>query len=122
MNKANGICPVFCGGKFDPTKSGHMVLPQLGVLIEFLPGTLILLPPATLVHGNATVQPGETWDSLTFFTAGGLFRWIAYDFQKEKDFQTNNPAGWANELQEQKTRWRRAVNQFSMIHLIDNDR
>ena len=81
-----------------------MALPQLGVLIEFPPGTLILLPSATLVHSNATVQPGETCDSLTFFTAGGLFRWVVYDFQKEKDFQQSDPEGWTKKLRKRKTR------------------
>ena len=122
MNKANGICPVFNVGRFDHTKGGHMAFPQLKIVVQFPSGTFILLPSATMVHGNVCLQEGETRDSITFFTAGGLFRWASYGFQKEADFQKNNPDGWAKEVKERQTRWKDAVNQFSTLESLNSDR
>ncbi|KAI0692084.1 hypothetical protein BC835DRAFT_1278302 [Cytidiella melzeri] len=73
-NKADGICPIFCSGDFDPTKGGHLILRELNLLIEFPPGAFIFIPSAILLHGNVDIAPGEQRESFTQFTAGGLFR------------------------------------------------
>ena len=60
-------------GPFDPTHSGHLVLWDLKIVIEFLPGSTILIPLAMLRHSNVAIQPGEKQFSFTQYTAGGLF-------------------------------------------------
>ncbi|KIP02061.1 hypothetical protein PHLGIDRAFT_52988, partial [Phlebiopsis gigantea 11061_1 CR5-6] len=80
-NKANGICPIWCGGSFDYRKGGHLVLRQLKLVIQFPPGSLICIPSATLRHGNTPIAKGETRVSFTQYAAGGLFRWVQYGFQ-----------------------------------------
>ncbi|KAJ6626308.1 hypothetical protein B0H10DRAFT_2303954 [Mycena sp. CBHHK59/15] len=38
------------------------------------------MPSGCVDHGNTPLQPGETRTSMTQYAAGGLFRWVAYDF------------------------------------------
>ncbi|KAI0795175.1 hypothetical protein BC629DRAFT_1286708, partial [Irpex lacteus] len=83
-NKANGICPIFCTGDFDADVGGHLILRQLKLLVRFPPGSVALIPSATLMHGNVSVQPGERRQSMTQYTAGGLFRWVQYGFRSWK--------------------------------------
>ncbi|KAJ7583710.1 hypothetical protein C8J56DRAFT_893383 [Mycena floridula] len=54
----------------------HFVLWDLGLVIEFPPGSSILLMSATLEHSNTLIQPGETRCSLVQYSATGLFRWV----------------------------------------------
>ena len=77
-NKANGLCPIFALGDYDPTKGGHLVLSDLDLVIEFPPGALIFIPSASLRHGNIRVREGESRASWTQYAAGGLFRWVRY--------------------------------------------
>ncbi|KAI0083267.1 hypothetical protein BDY19DRAFT_900567 [Irpex rosettiformis] len=122
MNKANGICPIFNTGNFDPVKGGHLILQQLGVVVEFPPGTVMLIPSATLVHGNVAIQEHEERESITLYTAGGLFRWAEYGFRTEKDLKAKYPERWAAELKDRKGRWARAVAQYSTPYSLINDR
>lgn len=122
MNKAGGICPIICIGDFDPKKGGHLVLPQLGIVIEFPPGSIILIPSATLVHGNVAIEKHEQRESMTLYTAGGLFRWVKYGFQSEKDFKVKDPEGWAAELKDRAGRWQREISKFSTVDSVAADR
>lgn len=76
LNFAPGWCAVVALGKFDPEKGGHLVLPDLGLAIEFPPSSLIFLPSAILRHCNAAIGEHETRYSFTQYTAGGLMRWV----------------------------------------------
>ena len=122
MNKANGICAIFNTGDFDPVLGGHLVLEQLGIVIEFPPGTVILIPSATLVHGNVAIGEHESRESVTLYTAGGLFRWVEYGFMTEKDLKEKHPEKWAAELRGRKGRWKRALDQFSTPYSLVDDR
>lgn len=83
-NVAHGYCAVTSGGDYDPTKGGHLVLHDLGLIIEFPPGSTILLPSSTLRHSNTPIQSGETRFSMTQYCAGGLLRWVNYGFRSKK--------------------------------------
>jgi hypothetical protein len=78
-NRAGGMCAIQSLGRFDHTKGGHLVIPDLKLLIEFPPGALILMPSSILRHGNTALSPGERRMSMTQYMAGGLHRW--YDYQ-----------------------------------------
>jgi hypothetical protein len=56
-----GLCGVMSAGLFDPTKGGHIVVQQPKLVIEFPPGSTVLLPSSTLklTHSNITIQPDE---------------------------------------------------------------
>ena len=59
-----------------------MILWDLGLVIEFPPGSTIFIPSAALEHSNASIQEHERRYSFTQFTSGGIFRWVDYGFQK----------------------------------------
>ena len=81
-----GWCSVTALGEFDPTKGGHLVLWDLKLVIEFPPGSTILLPSAAIAHSNTTIGRGETRCSFTQFSAGGLFRWTSHGNQLDADY------------------------------------
>lgn len=59
---------------------------ELGLIIEFPPGSTIFLPSAAIAHSNTPVAAHETRTSFAQFTAGGLFRWAAHGFQSDEEF------------------------------------
>ena len=81
-----GWCGVTALGNYNYKLGGHMVLWDLGLVIEFPPGSTIFLPSASLEHSNATIQKDERRYSFTQFTSGGTFRWVDYGFQKADDY------------------------------------
>ncbi|KAK7022807.1 hypothetical protein VNI00_016934 [Paramarasmius palmivorus] len=89
-NRADGFCAVTalsptCGG-YDYTKGGHLILWDLGLVIEFPPGTTILLLSAILRHSNVAIAPDERRFSFTQYTPGSLFRWVERGYRTEKAF------------------------------------
>lgn len=120
-NKANGLCPIFCSGTFDPTTGGHLVLPQLKLLVQFPPGCLALIPSATLIHGNVPIHAGEQRESFTQYAAGGLFRWVEYGFRSWSMLQ-EDPEMFAQELKRRETRWTDSLERFSRVDTLHNDR
>lgn len=121
-NKANGLCAITSLGQFNPKRGGHLVLGQLRLVIEFPPGSTILIPSATVLHGNTPIQEGETRMSVTQYAAGGLFRWVRYGFQSERNLQKTHP-DLASELKDMKhTAWKAALNSYSTISSLRRDR
>ncbi|KAF8414353.1 hypothetical protein L210DRAFT_3659486 [Boletus edulis BED1] len=114
-----GLCAIFACGSYDPTLGGHLILFDLNIVIEFPPGSTILIPSGTLRHGNVAVRPEETRQSFTQFCPGGLFRWVAYGFK---------PASKVKEavLQQfrdhHKERCHRALGLFSKVNELWEDR
>jgi hypothetical protein len=58
-NFASGMCSITALGDFNPTNGGHLVLFDLGLIIQFPPGATILIPSAILRHGNIPIAPLE---------------------------------------------------------------
>lgn len=100
-NAAGGWCAITSAGTYDPKKGGHLVLWDLGLVVEFPPGSTILIPSALVYHSNVPVQEGEERFSFTQYTAGGLFRWVEYGYQKMKDWYPN---ATREELEEKKVK------------------
>lgn len=107
-----GVCTVTSLGRFNPKTGGHLVLWELGIAVEFPPGSTILLPSATISHSNTPVAHGEVRASFTQYASGGLFRWVDYGFQTEKDLKKDRVA-YRNMLQAQPDRWRLGVSLYS---------
>jgi hypothetical protein len=76
-----GYCAITALGQFDPTKGGHLVLWECKLVIEFPPGSTILIPSAIITHSNVAIQAGEKRYSVTQYAAGALFRWVDNGFQ-----------------------------------------
>lgn len=117
-NKANGMCPIFSLGNFDPTRGGHLVLPDLKLIIEFPPGSLIFIPSATLRHGNIRIRPGESRTSWTQYAAGGLFRWMRYGRCGWEDVKKSNKALADEEIAARHDAWKEALEYFPTIDSI----
>ncbi|KAF9018851.1 hypothetical protein BDZ89DRAFT_959757, partial [Hymenopellis radicata] len=89
LNLILGVCAITCGGDFDYTKGGHLILWDLKLVVQFPPGSTILIPSAILEHSNVPIADGETRWSFTQFTVAGLFRWVDNGFQSDKDVQAS---------------------------------
>ncbi|KAG6904899.1 hypothetical protein DXG01_006393, partial [Tephrocybe rancida] len=81
-----GWCSITALGSFDPTRGGHLILWDLGLVVEFPPGLTILIPSAAIKHLNIAIRKGEKWCSITQYTAGALFRWADHGMKTEEDF------------------------------------
>ena len=101
-----GMCAVTALGNFDPKKGGHLILWECGLIIEFLPGSTILLPSATISHSNVVVDHSERRYSFMQYTAGGLFRWVENGFQKSTEFRASlSPDEIAKQDEKDAKRW-----------------
>ncbi|KAF7300393.1 hypothetical protein HMN09_00922800 [Mycena chlorophos] len=115
LNLPFGWCAIISLGKFDATKGGHLVLWDLKLLIEFPPGSLILIPSATLAHSNVPIESHEHRASFTQFTAGGLFRFVDNDFRTDETFAEEDPAGFEAMLAGRGARWEMGLNLWSTV-------
>ena len=82
---------------------------DLKMIIEFPPGSTVLIPSAVVSHSNTEVRAHETRYSITQYTAGGLFRWVACGGRSLKDFSAAGER-FAFDADE---RWRRGVELLS---------
>ncbi|SJL16271.1 uncharacterized protein ARMOST_19791 [Armillaria ostoyae] len=111
-----GWCTITALGKFDYRRGGHLVLWDLKLVIEFPPGSTILIPSAILRHSNMRIGKGERRYSFTQYSSGGLFRWVDYGFQTAEEYWTGlTEDQLATALEEREQRWRTGVNMFSTI-------
>lgn len=83
-NLAYGWCAITALGDYDHKKGGHLVLWDLKLVIEFPPGSTIIIPSCAITHSNVRIQAGEHRYSFTQYTAGGLFRWIDNGFKPKE--------------------------------------
>ncbi|EPS92549.1 hypothetical protein FOMPIDRAFT_1137633, partial [Fomitopsis schrenkii] len=117
-----GWCAVVAFGDFDYTAGGHLILWSLGLVVQFPPGAVILLPSAIVEHGNVPVRDGETRMSFTQYAAGGLFRWVHYGCQTERAVQLNQPETYQRIMDEAPSRWSRLMGLFSHLSELPHDR
>ncbi|KAI0043724.1 hypothetical protein FA95DRAFT_1498129 [Auriscalpium vulgare] len=86
-----GWCAITALGNYDPKYGGHLILWELKLVIEFPPGSTILIPSAIITHSNTTIRPGETRRSFTQYCAGGLMRWHANGMRTGAAFHRASP-------------------------------
>jgi len=84
QNFGPGLCVISSFGQYDYKKGGHLILWEMGVVVEFPPYSTILIPSAVIKHGNIAVADGEERMSITQYTAGALVRWAARGFKSVK--------------------------------------
>ncbi|KAJ3570686.1 hypothetical protein NP233_g4244 [Leucocoprinus birnbaumii] len=94
MNLAFGWCAIVALGRFQPHRSGHLVIHNLRLVVQFPPGACILIPSAFLWHSNIPIHRDDERASLTFYAPNGLFRFIDNDFMTEKQLKENNKQLW----------------------------
>jgi hypothetical protein len=84
-----GFCAITAIGDFDPSKGGHCVLWDCKLVIEFPPGSTILILSAVLAHSNVKVAAHETRSSFAQYCAGALFRWVDHNFQAVASYRAS---------------------------------
>ncbi|TFK62172.1 hypothetical protein BDN72DRAFT_777402, partial [Pluteus cervinus] len=122
-NAPNSFCAITALGNFDPSKGGHLILFTLKIVIHFPPGSTILIPSATISHGNTPIQAHEERGSITQYVAGGLLRWVSYGFRSAKDLQSTEEGKRLIQSinGEPGMRWKGLVKQFSKISELGAD-
>ncbi|PPQ97895.1 hypothetical protein CVT26_013069 [Gymnopilus dilepis] len=111
-----GLCAVTALGSFDPRKGGHLVLWECRLVIEFPPGSTILLPSAIIAHSNTPVQKHEKRYSFAQYTAGGLFRWVEHDFKLAADYYASLSAEELDVArQKDAERWQHGLSLFEQV-------
>jgi hypothetical protein len=114
-----GWCAITALGNFDAKLGGHLVLWDLHLVLEFPAGSTILLPSASLRHGNAAIQQGETRYSFTQYTAGGIFRWVEQGFRKTTEWRkTLSEEELLREGERGAERWKMGVGLFSKLESL----
>jgi len=112
-----GWCAITALGRFDPTLGGHLVLWDLKLVIEFPPGSTILIPSGAIRHSNIAIRPDEVRYSFTQYTAGGLFRWVDHGYQTETSYKKGwNKARKQGEEEVNRQRWLQGVSMFSDLN------
>ncbi|PPR04543.1 hypothetical protein CVT26_002510 [Gymnopilus dilepis] len=84
-----GYCAITALGDFDPVKGGHIVLWECKLVVEFPPGSTILIPSSIIHHSNVAVAKDEVRYSATQYAAGGLFRWAEHGFQLTEAYRAS---------------------------------
>ncbi|KAF8057805.1 hypothetical protein FPV67DRAFT_1565958 [Lyophyllum atratum] len=115
-NLPYGWCAITALGSFDPQLGGHIVLWQLGLVVEFPPGSTILIPSAVIEHSNAPVRAHETRYSFTQYSAGGLFRWAEHGMKSDKEFfQGLSEEDFNHAATKSEQRWVHGLSLFSTL-------
>ena len=112
-NLAFGWCAVTAFGRFNAKLGGHLILWDMNLVIEFPPGSTILIPSAVLRHSNVALQPNDVRMSLTQYCAGGLFRWKEQGYQTSKNFEAKDKEGKRLFDQKSGKRWVMGLSLFS---------
>lgn len=112
-------CAVTALGDYDPRRGGHLVVFDLKLVIEFPPGTTILLPSGSLRHGNTRIAPHETRTSFTQYCPGGLLRFSTYGMKNWRDLNDEERACRARQAADG---WAETLGRFSRIESLHADR
>ncbi|KAJ7021148.1 hypothetical protein C8F04DRAFT_973180 [Mycena alexandri] len=78
-----GWCVVTALGWFDYKRGGHLILWDLRLVVEFPPGSSILIPSGLIRHSNVKIGREEKRFSFTQFSGAGLFRWVYNGLQTD---------------------------------------
>lgn len=113
-NLAFGWCSITALGKFDFLLGGQIILWNLGLVINFPPGSTILIPSSVVMHSNTSIKPSEQRYSFTQYAAAGLFRWVSNGFCSDKTFlEKSTPQEIAEWRELRRTRWTEGLDMFS---------
>ncbi|PPQ63302.1 hypothetical protein CVT24_006747 [Panaeolus cyanescens] len=115
VNLAFGWCAITAMGNFDPKKGGHFVLWDLKLIIEFPPGSTILIPSAVFSHSNTSIGTEETRFSITQYTAGALFRWVENGFKTDKELQAQDPAHYSHMSDLKASRFEHGIRMYCTL-------
>ena len=118
-----GWCTITALGDFNASKGGHIILWDLGIIVEFPPGACICLPSALITHSNIPISNNEVRMSFTQYCSGEIFRYIENGFRTDKQMEKDDPAILLFRKEVRKTRIEDGYKMFSrMEDLIKSSR
>ncbi|KAI0062602.1 hypothetical protein BV25DRAFT_1803659, partial [Artomyces pyxidatus] len=120
-NVPYGWCAITALGDFDPKLGGHLYLWELKMVIEFPPGSTILVPSAVITHGNTPIQNGETRQSFTQYCAGSLLRWHTYGLRSARTLAAEDLQLKERLAEAAPHRWRQALELLSKLEELPGD-
>ncbi|KAI9429656.1 hypothetical protein H4582DRAFT_2064922 [Lactarius indigo] len=101
---------------YDSKWGGHLVLWDFKLVIEFPPGSTVLIPSALIKHSNTPVQTGETRFCIVQYAAGGLFRWVENGFRSDEDRRASSSEEQLQAyISEQGARWAKAAGMYTTL-------
>ncbi|KAJ7572889.1 hypothetical protein C8J56DRAFT_1067459 [Mycena floridula] len=114
-NAGQLFCSITAAGDFDHLTGGQFVAHDLKLIILFPSGFTIMLPSASVSHGNTPIAPGETRCSVAQYCAGSLLRWVEYGFRSAKLLASTEQGAADKKLLDGggKERWEWALRLFS---------
>ena len=119
-NLSHGWCSITPFGDFNPTLGGHLVLWDFGLIIEFPPGSTILIPSSFILHSNTPIEPGKIRHSIVQYAAGHLYRWVKNGFLTDKDWKEQATAEQLEQWEKEKdSRWENAVASFTTLEELE---
>ena len=110
-----GWCTITALGEFDASKGGHIILWDLGMIIEFPAGTCVCLPSALVTHSNIPTSDDEVRMSFTQYCSGEIFRYIENGFTTNKNLNKNDLAISLFRKNSRKTRIQEGYAMFSEL-------
>jgi hypothetical protein len=113
-----GWCTITALGDFDASKGGHLILWDLGLILEFPAGACICLPSALITHSNIPTNAIETRLSFTQYCSGEIFRHIENGFRTDGDLKKNDPAILLFREDARKTRIEEGYQMFSKMDTL----
>ncbi|KAF8440925.1 hypothetical protein L210DRAFT_3399879, partial [Boletus edulis BED1] len=117
-NLAFGLCPVTALGDFDHKKEGHLILKELGLMIELPSGSTVLIPSTVIMHSNTTIVPNEKQHSFTQYASGTLFSYVENGMCTDKGLlQEASKKQKAEWKAERELRWAKGLALFPLLIL-----
>jgi len=113
LNLPYGWCAIQALGDFDPQAGGHIVLWELKLIIEFPPGSIILIPSATITHSNLPVRAGDQRASITQYTGGSIFRYVDSGFMLDCELKAKSRKLYDQVYAEREGRWMTGLSYLS---------
>ncbi|KAK7060531.1 hypothetical protein VNI00_001297 [Paramarasmius palmivorus] len=125
-NRPDGFCAVTAlrptESGYDYKTGGHLILWDLHLVVEFPPGTTILLPSAILRHSNVAIGPNEHRMSFAQYSSGHLFRFVERGFRTEEDFFASlTPRDRKHEEERDGRRWKESLGNFATLDDVLDD-
>jgi hypothetical protein len=113
-----GLCAITSLGSFDHKQGGHLILWQCRLVIEFPPGSTVLIPSAVISHCNTAIGANERRYSFTQYSSGSLFRWVQHGFKLDEEYYKGMSEDDINEDTKQNaSRWANGLSMFPTFDL-----
>ncbi|KAK1217404.1 hypothetical protein PQX77_019944 [Marasmius sp. AFHP31] len=115
LNWAFGWCAITALGDFNPTTSARLILWELKLVIDFPPGSTVLIPSAVITHSNTRIAEGDERTSFTQYTAGAIFRWVDNGGMTDGELRDSDPDVWMEAMAQKPTASSERIELYSTL-------